>query len=459
MTVSSVELTETCLKKIAQQDGELGAFLHVDAERALEQARQSDARKKNNQSLGELDGLPVALKDMIFCEGMPVTAASKILEGYVAPYDATVTRKLKAAGAVILGKLNQDEFAMGASGENSAYKICKNPIDLSRTPGGSSSGSAAAVAAELAFGTLGTDTGGSVRQPASFCGIVGLKPTYGRVSRYGVIAFASSLDQVGVFGRTVKDTAKMLSAIAGYDSKDSTSVNAAVPNYANLLTGEIKGLKIGVPKEYFVDGLNPEVKASVLNSLSVLEKQGAIPIEISLPHTEQGISVYYVIAPAEASSNLSRYDGIRYGPRRGEEEGLRALYEKTRGELFGTEVKRRVLLGTYVLSAGYYDAYYVHAQKVRSLIAEDFQKAFEQVDFIISPTAPTPAYKLGEKIGDPIEMYLGDVFTVPVNLAGLPGISVPSGTSSENLPIGTQLIGRPFAEAELLNMAYALEQK
>ncbi|MEI6791206.1 MAG: Asp-tRNA(Asn)/Glu-tRNA(Gln) amidotransferase subunit GatA, partial [Myxococcaceae bacterium] len=452
-------LTQACLDKIAQQDAELGSYLYVDAQNALEQARQSDLRREQGQELGDLDGMPVALKDMIFCTGMPVTAGSKILEGYQAPYDATVTRKLKEAGAVILGKLNQDEFAMGSSGENSAYKICRNPIDLARTPGGSSSGSAAAVAADLAFGTLGTDTGGSVRQPAAFCGIVGIKPTYGRISRYGVIAYASSLDQIGVFGRTVKDASKMLYAVAGYDEKDSTSVNLPVPDYAALLKGEIKGLKIGLPKEYFIEGLNSEVRACVLNAVKALEARGAVVVDISLPNTEAALATYYVVATAEASSNLSRYDGIRYGPRKGEEHGLRAVYEETRGQLFGTEVKRRILLGSYVLSAGYYDAYYVRAQKVRALIAQDFKKAFEQVDAIICPTAPTPAYKLGEKVDNPLEMYLGDAFTIPVNLAGLPGVSVPAGFSKEGLPIGAQLIGKPFAEAEMLNIAYALEQE
>lgn len=459
MKVSSVQLTQTCLDKIARQDAELGSYLYVDAQNALEQAKQSDLRRQQGQELGDLDGMPVALKDMIFCTGMPVTAGSKILEGYLAPYDATVTRKLKEAGAVILGKLNQDEFAMGSSGENSAYKICRNPIDLTRTPGGSSSGSAAAVAAELAFGTLGTDTGGSVRQPAAFCGIVGIKPTYGRISRYGVIAYASSLDQIGVFGRTVKDASKMLHAVAGYDDKDSTSVNLPVPDYAKLLNGDIKGLKIGIPKEYFIEGLHSEVKACVLNAVKALEARGAVVVDISLPNTEAALATYYVVATAEASSNLSRYDGIRYGPRKGEEQGLRAVYEETRGQLFGTEVKRRILLGSYVLSAGYYDAYYVRAQKVRALIAQDFKKAFEQVDAIICPTAPTPAYKLGEKVDNPLDMYLGDAFTIPVNLAGLPGISVPAGFSKDRLPIGAQLIGKPFAEAEMLNIAYALEQE
>lgn len=457
--VSSISLTKACLEKIAQQDAELGCYLHVASESALKSAEQSDERRRQGQALGDLDGVPVGIKDMIFCEGMPVTAGSKILEGYQAPYDATVTQNLKKSGAVILGKLNQDEFAMGSSGENSAYKVCKNPIDLTRTPGGSSSGSAAAIPAGMGFGTLGTDTGGSVRQPASYCGIVGLKPTYGRVSRYGVIAYASSLDQVGVLGHGVKDAAMMLSGVAGYDERDSTSVNLPVPDYASLLTGDIAGKKIGIAKEYFIDGLNSEVKACVENAIKALESRGAKLVEISLPYTKEALATYYVIATAEASSNLSRYDGVRYGPRLGEEHGLRAVYEETRGKLFGTEVKRRILLGSYVLSAGYYDAYYVRAQKVRSLIAGDFKKAFEQVDAVICPTAPRPAFKLGEKISDPLEMYLEDIFTIPVNLAGLPGISVPAGFSKGKLPIGAQLIGKPFGEVELLNMAYSLEQE
>ncbi|MEI6805640.1 MAG: Asp-tRNA(Asn)/Glu-tRNA(Gln) amidotransferase subunit GatA [Myxococcaceae bacterium] len=457
--VSSLSLTKACLEKIDKQDSNLGCYLHVASESALEAAEQSDRRRQQGEAFGDLDGVPVGIKDMIFCEGMPVTAASKILEGYQAPYDATVTQNLKKAGAIILGKLNQDEFAMGSSGENSAYKICKNPLDTTRTPGGSSSGSAAAVAADMGFGTLGTDTGGSVRQPASYCGIVGLKPTYGLVSRFGVIAYASSLDQVGVLGHGVKDAAIMLSGVAGYDERDSTSVNKPVPDYASLLTGDIAGLKIGVPKEFFVEGLNPEVKACVQNALKALQSRGATPVEISLPYTKEALATYYVIATAEASSNLSRYDGIRYGKRLGEEQGLKAVYEETRGQLFGTEVKRRILLGSYVLSAGYYDAYYVRAQKVRSLIAADFKRAFEQVDAIIGPTAPRPAFKLGEKVSDPLQMYLEDIYTIPVNLAGLPGISVPGGFSTDKLPIGIQLIGKPFGETELLNAAFALEKE
>jgi aspartyl-tRNA(Asn)/glutamyl-tRNA(Gln) amidotransferase subunit A len=457
-TISSVALTQACLERITQKDPELGCYLHVDTEGALRAAAESDARRAAGKKLGALDGVPVGIKDMIFCKGLPATAASKILEGYVAPYDATVIQNLRAQGVVILGKLNQDEFAMGGSGENSAYKLTKNPVDTTRTPGGSSSGSAAAVAGDLAFGTLGTDTGGSVRQPAAFTGTVGLKPTYGRVSRYGVIAFASSLDQVGVFGHKVEDAAMMLQGVAGYDPRDSTSVNQPVPDYLAALTGNIQGKRIGVPKEYLSDALNPEIAACVKNALTQFEKLGAKITEVSLPNTDAAIAVYYIIATAEASSNLARYDGVRYGPRVGEEEGLRAMYEQTRGKLFGPEVQRRILLGTYVLSAGYYDAYYVRAQKVRALIAADFQKAFEQVDVILCPTVPSAAYKLGEKTSDPLQMYLGDIFTIPVNLAGLPGISIPGGVSKDGLPIGVQMIGQAFEEAELLNMAYALEK-
>lgn len=456
--VSSVQLTKSCLEGIAQKDGELGCYLHVDESGALAQAAASDARRKEGKSWGVLDGVPVGIKDMIFCEGLPVTAASKILEAYQAPYDATVIKNLKGAGVIILGKLNQDEFGMGSSGENSGYKICRNPLDLGRTPGGSSSGSAAAIKAELAFGTLGTDTGGSVRLPAAFTGTVGLKPTYGRVSRFGVIAFASSLDQVGVFGATVEDAAIMLQGIAGYDERDSTSVNTPVPDYRAALTGGVKGLNIGIPKEYFIEGLDPEIKTCVENAVASLQKLGATAVPISLPNTNLAVATYYIIATAEASSNLARYDGIRYGPRHGEEQGLRALYEETRGKLFGPEVQRRILLGTYVLSAGYYDAYYVRAQKVRAMIAQDFQKAFEQVDVIICPTAPSTAYKLGEKMSDPLQMYLGDIFTIPVNLAGLPGISIPGGKSKSGLPIGVQLITKPFDEYGLLKVANALEK-
>ncbi|MES2504261.1 MAG: Asp-tRNA(Asn)/Glu-tRNA(Gln) amidotransferase subunit GatA [Myxococcota bacterium] len=455
--ISSVQLTQSCLDRISAQDELLGCYLYVDAAGALKAAHESDARRGQGKSLGDLDGVPVGIKDMIFCEGLPVTAASKILEGYEAPFDATVVKNLKRAGAVILGKLNQDEFAMGSTGENSAYKVTRNPVDTNRTPGGSSSGSAAAVAGDLAFGTLGTDTGGSVRQPAAFTGTVGLKPTYGRVSRFGVIAFASSLDQVGVFGHQVEDAAMMLAGIAGYDDRDSTSVNVPVPDYRAALTGKIQGLKVGMPAEYFIEGLDPEIKACVENAVSAFEKLGAQIVPVSLPNTAAAVATYYVIATAEASSNLARYDGVRYGPRKGEEQGLKSMYEQTRGQLFGNEVQRRILLGTYVLSAGFYDAYYVRAQKVRALIAADFKKAFEQVDVIIAPTTPSTAYKLGEKANDPLQLYLGDIFTIPVNMAGLPGISLPGGKSATGLPIGVQLIGKPFDESSLLNAAYALE--
>ncbi|MBH1989331.1 MAG: Asp-tRNA(Asn)/Glu-tRNA(Gln) amidotransferase subunit GatA [Myxococcaceae bacterium] len=455
---SSVELTKACLSQIRTHDEQLGCYLHVAEASALKSAQESDARRAQGQTLGALDGIPLGIKDMIFCQGMPVTAASKILENYVAPYDATVIQKLKKQGAILLGKLNQDEFAMGSSGENSAYRICRNPLKPTHTPGGSSSGSAAAVVANMGYGTLGTDTGGSVRQPASYCGIVGLKPTYGRVSRYGVIAYASSLDQVGVLGHGVRDAAHLLQGIAGHDPSDSTSVDLPVPDYASLLTDSMQGLKIGVPKEFFVEGLAPEVRSVLEDTIARLEKSGASLQEISLPNTQHALASYYIIATAEASSNLSRYDGIRYGPRLGEEGGLRSVYEETRGQLFGTEVKRRILLGSYVLSAGYYDAYYVRAQKVRRLIAEDFRQAFQKVDVILGPTAPTPAFKLGEKALDPLQMYLADIFTIPVNLAGLPGISIPGGRSYEGLPIGVQLIGKPFQESDLLNAAYALER-
>lgn len=455
--VSSVELTEGCLDAIKQKDAELGAYLEVDAQGALKSAQESDARRQGGQSLGPLDGVPIGIKDIIFCKGLESTAASKILEGYKAPYDAMVIQKLKAAGAVILGKTNQDEFAMGASGEHSAYKVTRNPHDLNRTPGGSSSGSAVAVAAGMGYGSLGTDTGGSVRQPAALTGIVGIKPTYGRVSRYGVIAFASSLDQIGAFGSSVEDAALMLQGIAGYDPRDSTSVDRPVPDYRAALKGDVRGKRIGVPKEFFSEGLEPEVKASVQEAIGLLEKQGVEVKEVSLPHASTAIATYYIICTAEASSNLARFDGIRYGPRKGDQEGLNALYEKTRGELFGDEVQRRILLGTYILSAGYYDAYYVRAQKVRALIAKDFSEVFKEVDAIVGPTTPTTAYKIGENIQDPLAEYLGDIYTAPVNLAGLPGISVPGKPTKKGLPVGVQFIAKPFEESLLLNLGYALE--
>ncbi|MDA0712895.1 MAG: Asp-tRNA(Asn)/Glu-tRNA(Gln) amidotransferase subunit GatA [bacterium] len=456
--VTSRDLTLACLDRIDRYDNEVGAFLLIDKEKALADADAADSRLRASKGLSKIDGIPLALKDMISTKGIATTAASKILQNYIPPYDATVTKKLKDAGAVLLGKLNLDEFAMGSSNESSAYKVTKNPWDLERSPGGSSGGSAAAVAAGFAFGTLGTDTGGSIRQPAAFCGVVGIKPTYGRVSRYGVVAFASSLDQVGPFAKDVKSAALLLETIAGFDENDSTSVNKIVPEYSQIISGDVKGLKIGVPKEYFVDGLDAEIKDSVQNSIDTLVSLGAEVKPISLPSTSYAVATYYVIAAAEASSNLSRYDGVRYGDRLGEKDGLLSMYETTRGELFGAEVKRRIMLGTYVLSSGYYDAYYLRAQKVRRLFADDFAKAFAEVDLIICPTTPTPAFLIGEKISDPLKMYLNDIFTISANLAGLPALSLMSGLSKTNLPLGTQIIGKPFDETVLLNAAFALEK-
>lgn len=457
--VSSAELVSSLLNRIAAKDGEIGSFLAIDEEGARKAAAEADKRRAQKAPLSDLDGVPVALKDMILTKGLKTTAASRILENFVPSYEATVSQRLKDAGAVVLGKLNQDEFAMGSSNETSAFKVCKNPWNLSRTPGGSSGGSAAAVAASFAFGTLGTDTGGSIRQPASFCGVTGIKPTYGRVSRYGVVAFASSLDQVGPFSKDVAGCAQMLKVIAGHDPHDSTSVKRPVDDYPAKLSAPIKGLRVGVAKEFFVDGMDDDVRANVKRSIQCLKELGAEIVDISLPSTPHAVATYYVLACAEASSNLSRYDGVRFGPRLGSENGLRAMYEETRGQLFGEEVKRRIMLGTYVLNAGYYDAYYVQAQKVRQLFRNDFDKAFERVDAIVCPTAPTTAFQLGHKISDPMKMYLNDIFTISANLAGLPALSLCSGFSKEALPIGTQLIGRPFEESVILNLAYTLEQE
>lgn len=456
---SSVTLTKECIEQIKRKDGKIGAILYTNEEKALEAAAQSDERRKNNRLLNTIDGVPVAIKDMILSVDFPSTAASKILEGYVAPYDATVTKKLKEAGAVILGKNNQDEFAMGSSNENSAFKPCYNPWNLEHTPGGSSGGSAACVSAAMAYGSLGTDTGGSIRQPAAFCGITGLKPTYGRVSRYGVIAFASSLDQVGPMARTVEDCAAILSVIAGYDEKDSTSAQVAVPDYLSNLKACVKGKKVGVPKEYFTKGLDDSVQHSVNNSIEILRKNGAEIVELSMPNTKYAVATYYIISAAEASSNLSRYDGVRYGARLGEEKGLLNMYEETRGRLFGEEVKRRIVLGTFVLSSGYYDAYYAKAQKVRRLFANDFKEAFSKVDFIISPTTPTPSFKVGEKNSDPLSMYLNDIYTISANLAGICGISLPCGFDNKSLPIGVQLMGKAFDEQVILDASYLLQNE
>lgn len=456
--VSSVELTTLCLSQIKKCDALVGAMLAVDEEGALSQAKTSDERRAQGKQLGILDGIPVALKDMILYRGLPCTAASKILEGFMPPYDATVVKKLRAEGVVFVGKVNQDEFAMGSSNECSAYKPTKNPWDLSRTPGGSSGGSAAAVAAGMCFASLGTDTGGSIRQPASYCGLVGLKPSYGRVSRFGIVAFASSLDQVGPFGKSVRDAALMLSAIGGHDEFDSTSESKSIPDYAGLLNSDVKGKTLGVPKEFFAEGLKDSVRAAVDNVIDILRNHGAKIVPISLPFTKYAVATYYIIATAEASSNLSRYDGVRYGPRRSDNTDLLSLYEHTRGELFGDEVKRRIMLGTYVLSAGYYDAYYLRAQKVRRLFYEDFMRVFNEVDAIVSPTAPTTAFKLGEKIDDPLAMYLNDIYTISANLAGICGISLPVGCDELGLPIGMQLMAKAFNEQTLFDVASVVEE-
>jgi len=456
--VSSVEATRACLERVAHVDGKVGAFLKVDETGALAAAQASDARRRAGATLSPLDGVPIALKDLFLTEGVETTAGSKILKGFIPPYDGTVVRLLKEAGLPLLGKLNQDEFAMGSSNESSAYFPCHNPWDLSRTPGGSSGGSAAAVAAREVFGALGTDTGGSIRQPAAFTNLVGLKPTYGRVSRRGVIAFASSLDQVGPLCRTVADAAALLQVIARHDPQDSTSAQVQAPDYVAGLEGGVRGMTLGLPKEYFLSGMDPEVESAVRAAATSLEQQGARIVEISLPHTKYALATYYLIAPAEASSNLARYDGVRFGHRAQEINGLGELYAKSREEGFGPEVKRRIMLGTYALSAGYYDAYYLKAQKVRTLIREDFTRAFETVDAVLTPSSPTPAFKLGEKIDDPLAMYLMDVFTLPCNLAGLPGLSVPCGFTQGGLPMGLQLMGRPFDEARLLQIGRAFER-
>jgi aspartyl-tRNA(Asn)/glutamyl-tRNA(Gln) amidotransferase subunit A len=448
-------LLEASLARIRALDGKLHAFLRLTEDEARAAAKASSQRKER---LGPLDGVPVALKDIFCTEGVETTAGSKILRGYLPPYDATVVKKLKRAGAVIVGKLNMDEFAMGSSTENSAYGPTMNPWDLERTPGGSSGGSAAAVAARMVPGTLGTDTGGSIRQPAALVGCTGIKPTYGRVSRFGVIAFASSLDQVGAFAQDVRGVSMLLEAIAGHDPNDQTSSTRPVPDYTAALKRGARGLRIGVPAEYFGEGLQPEIEKAVRAAIEVLRGEGCEVREISLPNSPHAIATYYIVATAEASSNLARYDGVRYG-HRARASQLLEMYERTRAEGFGAEVKRRIMLGTYALSAGYYDAYYLRAQKVRALIRRDFDNAFANVDAVICPTSPTTAFRLGEKVDDPLAMYLNDIYTVPVNLAGLPGISVPCGFDNRRLPIGLQLIGRSFDEETLLRLAHAYEQR
>jgi aspartyl-tRNA(Asn)/glutamyl-tRNA(Gln) amidotransferase subunit A len=449
--------TTEYLARIERIDPQVRAFLTVTREDALRRAAEADARFKAGTARGPLDGVPVALKDVFCTRGVRTTCGSKILERFVPPYDATVVARLHAAGAIVLGKLNMDEFAMGSSTEHSAFFTTRNPWDLARVPGGSSGGASAAVAADLAALSLGTDTGGSIRQPAAFCGVLGMKPTYGRVSRYGLIAFASSLDQVGPFSKDVEDAALLLQIIAGADPMDSTAVDVPVPDYRAALGRGIEGMKIGVPAEYFIDGMDPEVEQAVREAIATLEKLGARTAPVSLPHTGYGLAAYYVIAPAEASSNLARYDGVKYGLRVSGARDLIDMYSKTRAAGFGAEVKRRVMLGTYVLSAGYYDAYYGQAQKVRTLVRRDFDQAFARVDLLVAPTTPGVAFKMGEK-EDPLQMYLNDIFTIPVNLAGLPGVSIPGGFTQTGLPIGLQLIGRAFDEATLLRAARAYQQ-
>jgi aspartyl-tRNA(Asn)/glutamyl-tRNA(Gln) amidotransferase subunit A len=454
---SAVEVCRAHLDRIRRVDPKVGAFRAVLQEEALREAERVDTGRRAGRPAGALAGVPIAVKDVLCVRDAPTTCGSRILETFVPSFDATCVERLRAAGAVIVGKTNLDEFAMGSSTENSAFERTRNPWALDRVPGGSSGGSAAAVAADLAPAALGTDTGGSIRQPAAFCGVAAMKPTYGRVSRYGLVAYASSLDQAGPFGQTVEDVARVLQAIAGHDPRDSTCAPVPVPDFVAALRRGAKGLRIGVPREYFPGGLDPDVEAAVRAALKTAGRLGASVEDISLPHTEYAIPTYYIVATAEASSNLARYDGVRYGHRASGADSLGALYVRTRTEGFGAEVKRRIMLGTYVLSAGYYDAYYLKAQKVRTLIRADFERAFERVDVVVTPTTPTPAFRFGDKVEDPIAMYLSDIFTVTINLAGLPGISIPCGLSRDDLPIGLQIVGRRFDEETVLRLAAALE--
>jgi len=455
--VKASEVVSSLLEKINSEDKSLHSYLYVNEEALLE-AKIVDDKIARGEKLKELEGVPVAIKDNICTKDIPTTCASKILKNFVTPYDATVIKKLKEEGAIIIGKTNMDEFAFGSSTENSAFGPTKNPFDKTRVPGGSSGGSASATSSNLCFASLGSDTGGSIRQPASFCGVVGFKPTYGRVSRYGLIAFASSLDQIGPITKDVSDCALLLKIISGKDNMDSTSIDIPVADYPSFLKNDIKEIKVGIPEEYFVKGIDNEIREKVENILKKLEEEGVKLEKISLPHTEYGIAVYYIIATAEASSNLARFDGVKYGYRSTNYTNLIDMYKKTRGEGFGEEVKRRIILGTYVLSAGYYDAYYLKAQKVRTLIKKDFENAFEKVDLILTPTTPELPFKLGEKKDDPLKMYLSDIFTVNVNLSGLPGISIPAGFSSNGLPIGLQIIGPYFKEEKIIQFSYTIEE-
>jgi len=456
--VSPVEAVQSYLARLDAVEGRVHAFNRVTGQAALQEAERYAQLQARKAALPPLAGIPLAIKDVICTKGVPTTCSSRILEGFVPPYDATVVSKLRAAGALILGKTNMDEFAMGSSTENSAFRNTRNPWNLACVPGGSSGGSAAAVASDMCAGGLGTDTGGSIRQPGGFCGIPALKPTYGRVSRYGLVAFASSLDQIGPMTKDVRDAAILLGAMAGHDPLDSTSAEVPVPAYEAALTGDIRGLRIGIPAEYFIDGMAPEVETAVRAAIATLEGLGAVAVPVTLPHTAYAIATYYLVATAEASSNLGRYDGVKYGYRTPASAHLIDMYLKTRREGFGAEVKRRIMLGTYALSAGYYDAYYLKALKVRTLIRRDFTQAFERCELIVTPTSPTAAFRLGEKVDDPLQMYLADVFTISANLAGVPGMSVNCGFTGAGLPIGLQFLGKPFDEGTILRAAHAYEQ-
>lgn len=455
--IGAKELTRQFLERIENLDPRIHAFLAVQADEALAEADLFDQRRRDLKG-SPLAGIPLAIKDVICTRGIRTTCGSRILQGFVPPYDGAVVERLRGAGAIFLGKANMDEFAMGSSTENSGFGPTRNPWDMDRVPGGSSGGSAAAVAADLCAGSLGTDTGGSIRQPASFCGVVGLKPTYGRVSRFGLVAFASSLDQIGPITKDVEDAAILLQVIAGHDSRDSTSIDHSVPDYRAAMRNPIQGLRLGIPREYFVDGMHPDVEAAVRKAIQTCSDLGAEIREVSLPHTQYGVAAYYIIAPAEASSNLARYDGVKYGLRAPDARDLLSMYRMSRSEGFGAEVKRRIMLGTYVLSAGYYDAYYRKASQVRTLIRQDFLNAFETCDALLAPVAPIPAFKIGEKLDDPLQMYLSDVLTLPASLAGIPGLSVPCGFSCEGLPIGLQILGPHLREDLILRIGHQFEQ-
>ncbi len=455
--VTSKEITESTLKRIESVEGKVNAYTTLTPELAIKQATQAD-KNIGQGKLSTLTGIPLAIKDVLCIQGVKTTCGSKILGNFIAPYDATVIKKLREKDVVFIGRTNMDEFAMGSTTETSHFGTTRNPWDLGRIPGGSSGGSAAAVSADECIGALGSDTGGSIRQPAACCGLVGLKPTYGRVSRFGLVAFASSLDQIGPMTKDVKDTAILMNEICGYDPLDTTSVDTEVPDYTQVLGREVKGMSVGIPREYFIEGLDGEVEGPIREAVKVLEGLGMEIKEVSLPHTEYAVAVYYLIAPAEASSNLARYDGVRYGYRTPEDVGLLDMYKRSRSEGFGAEVKRRIMLGTYALSAGYYDAYYKKASQVRTLIRNDFEKAFKECDVIVTPTYPTTAFKIGEKVDDPLKLYLSDIFTIPANLAGIAGISIPCGLSSEGLPIGLQILANFFQEEKLLKVAHAYEQ-